>query len=119
MSIKIANKNIFTSIDYLYITPKGFEQLDNVSPIARYIFEVLIQYSCKWYLTFPIENTMSMSKINYNMLLYENGKNKSILPQYIWTKSKNMQYTVATEKAYSNFPKIEFENITPERYTIT
>lgn len=113
------NKNIFTSIDYLYITPKGFEQLDNVSPIARYIFEVLIQYSCKWYLTFPIENTMSMSKINYNMLLYENGKNKNILPQYIWTKSKNMQYTVVTEKAYSNFPKIEFENITPKRYTIT
>ena len=113
------NKNIFTSIDYLYITPKGFEQLDNVSPIARYIFEVLIQYSCKWYFTFPIENTMSMSKINYNILLYNDGKDKNILPQYIWTKSKNMQYTVATEKAYSNFPKIEFENITPKRYTIT
>lgn len=112
------NKELFTSIDYLYITPKGFEQVDNVSPIARYIFEILVQHSCKWYLTFPVENTMSMSKINYNILLYDDGKDKKILPQYIWTKSKNIEYSVDLDKTSSNLPKIEFENIEPENYDI-
>ena len=81
----IDNKIILTSMDYLYIVPSGFEQIDNVSPICRYIFEVLIKDSCKWYITFPIENTMSMMKINSNILLYDDDK--SILPQYIWGKS--------------------------------
>lgn len=85
------NKDILTSMDYLYIVPSGLEQIDAVSPICRYIFEVMIQYSCQWYITVPIDNTMSMMKITANMMTYKDGKDKSFLPQYTWTEVASLQ----------------------------
>ena len=113
----IDNKIIFTSMDYLYIVPSGFEQIDNVSPICRYIFEVLIKDSCKWYITFPIENTMSMMKINSNILLYDDGNDKSILPQYIWTNS-DINYKVTIDKQHSYTGKLVFTDVEPNELTI-
>lgn len=113
----IDNKIIFTSMDYLYIVPSEFEQIDNASPICRYIFEVLIKDSCKWYLTFPIENTMSMMKINSNILLYDEGNDKSILPQYIWTNS-DINYKVSIDKQHSYTGKLVFTDVEPNELTI-
>lgn len=113
------NRNIFTSMDYIYIIPFGFEQIDNVSPICRYIFEVLIQYSCKWHFTIPIENTMSMMKINSNILLYNDGKDISILPQYIWAKSENVKYTINNKiTEYKNNDTFTPTTNAPENYNI-
>ena len=78
-------------MDYLYIVPSGLEQIDAVSPICRYIFEVMVQYSCQWYITVPIDNTMSMMKITANMMTYKDGKDKSFLPQYTWTEVASLK----------------------------
>lgn len=116
----INNKNLLTSIDYIYITPFGFDQIDNVSPIARYIFEVLIQDSCKWTLTFPIENTMSMSKINSRII-----KDKGIeyLPQYIWTRTNNVKFSVNkggdVKSDVNESSEFKFDNFTPENHAIS
>ena len=107
------NRNLFNSIDYLYLTPKGYEQLDNVSPICRYVYEVLIQYSCKWFLTFPVDSMMSMYKINKNIL---NTHKTEALPQYIWiddTVSKN-----TADKKYDNKPTFKFNDYYPMAVTI-
>lgn len=116
----IKNKNLLTSIDYIYITPPGFEQIDNVSPIARYIFEVLIQYSCKWILTFPIENTMSMSKINSRIIEDEGIK---YLPQYIWTRTSNVNFSInkggSVKSDVNESSEFEFNNFTPENVVIS
>ena len=116
---RIDNSVFLTSMDYISIIPTGYEQIDNVSPICRYIFEVLVKDSCKWYITVPIENTMSMNKINSNILLFEDGKDKSILPQYLWANSKNMTFTTPETKAYSNVPVFTFNNPSPGDYKIT
>ena len=94
------NKNIFTSIDYIYLTPKGFEQLDNVSPISRFIFEILVKDSCKWYLSFPVENSMSFMKIN-SVIMSTSSNDKKLLPQYVWAKSPNQKDTVPSKSAYT------------------
>ena len=83
-------------MDYLYIVPSGLEQIDAVSPICRYISEVMVQYSCRWYITVPIDNTMSMMKITANMMTYKDGKDKSFLPQYTWTEVASLQQSNQT-----------------------
>lgn len=114
------NKNIFTSFDYMTLTPKGFEQLDNVSPIARYMYEILIKDSCKWFITLPIESTMSMYKINHNILKYDDGKNKAVLPQYIWSDSKNVTFEVKNIKPYINIDSsLEFTDYKPSDMLIS
>ena len=108
------NRNILTSIDYVYIIPDGFEQVDNVSPICRYIFEVLIKYSCKWFITIPIESTISMMKVNTNLLLNDN---KNILPQYIWA-TDDINISMSSNKEYKNTTDFSFKNIEPENIEI-
>ena len=51
----------------------------------------MVQYSCQWYITVPIDNTMSMMKITANMMTYKDGKDKSFLPQYTWTEVASLQ----------------------------
>ena len=87
-------------MDYLYIVPSGLEQIDSVSPICRYIFEVMIQYRCQWYITVPIDNTMSLMKVTANMMTYKDGKLKSFLPQYTWTEviTQNEQVTSTSQE---------------------
>ena len=99
------NKNFLTSIDYIYITPNGFEQVDHVSPIARYVFEVLVKNACKWYLTFPIENNMSLMKINSVILSTTSSisNSKKFLPQYIWANSENMNRELANMNAATSY----------------
>ena len=109
------NRNIFNSIDYLYLTPKGYEQLDNVSPICRYVYEVLIQYSCKWFLTFPVDSMMSMYKINNNIL--SNHKVDS-LPQYTWINKDETGKKNTADKAYNNKPSLKFRDYYPMAVTI-
>ena len=112
------NRNIFTSMDYITIIPFGFEQIDNVSPICRYIFEVLIKYSCKWYITFPIENTMSMMKIN-TTILQNNNNDNSYLPEYVWVDNKKwkrqIKYSSSQQQDSLTF---SFTNYIPNDVTI-
>lgn len=86
------NKMIFTSIDYMTLRPPALDEYmieDNVMPIPRFIYTCLIEYSCKWNLTIPINSTMSMSQINTNIM---NEFDISRLPQYLWTSSPNVIY---------------------------
>lgn len=90
------NRNLFTSMDYLNTTPVGFEQVDNVAPLARYIFEALIQNSCKWNLVIPLEETMNFHKINTTI------GDKTHYPQSIWTSMNTSIYKTTTLKKYLN-----------------
>ena len=113
------NKNFLTSIDYIYITPNGFEQVDRVSPIARYVFEVLVKNACKWYLTFPIENTMSLMKINSVILSTTSSvsNNKKFLPQYIWANSENVNLDVAGGASSGKYETSENAYVGIKKYT--
>ena len=53
------------------------------------------------------------------LVVFEDGKDKSILPQYLWANSKNMTYTTPETKAYSNVPVFTFNNPSPGDYKIT
>lgn len=90
---RIANKMVMTSLDFATITPKELESeiLDKtMSPLAAFLFAVMIEYSCKWSLTFPINNSMSMGMIN-NAIMNDpsNKRGVNALPQNIWTRTKN------------------------------
>lgn len=110
------NRNLLTSMDYIYIIPNGFEQVDNVSPICRYVFEVLIKYSCKWFITIPIESTMSMMKINSTILL-SGSEYRDYLPQYIWASGGSDKVrsltTPSSGSEYKNTSAFTFKNVEP------
>lgn len=87
------NKALFTSIDYMTMRPPALDDWaveDDVMPLPRFIYSCLIEYSCKWNLTVPVNNTVSMSMINGKILSEFNDK--SLLPQYLWTPSPNITY---------------------------
>lgn len=83
------NKYLFTSIDYMIVRPPVLDEWeieDDVAPIPRFIYTCLIEYSCIWDVSIPLVTTMSMGQINGQILsLY---KDKSYLPQYLWTRTK-------------------------------
>lgn len=86
------NKYIFTSIDYMTVRPPSLDEWEiegNVMPIPRFIYTCLIEYSCKWDLTIPLNSSMSMSQINGAILNEFNDK--SMLPQYLWTRTENVK----------------------------
>ena len=83
------NKMLMTSIDFMTMTPPKFADdvvYKGVSPLARFMYEILIEYSCQWNVTFPLINTMTTAHMTPCILKNNNG-NKKILPQYIWTRS--------------------------------
>jgi hypothetical protein len=60
--LKLPNKTIFSSIDYLTLNPPNDSILQsdkNVSVIAQFVYKCLVEYSCQWSLVFPIINNMT------------------------------------------------------------
>lgn len=97
------NRNLMTSIDYMTICPPALADYrieDDVNPIPRYMYTLLIEYSCKWDLTFPLNNCMNMGQINAQIMLDENNKDGiKALPIYIWTRTSNIPLTVQPDDA--------------------
>ncbi len=78
--INSKNSLLFNSFDFIVFSPEGYEIADKISPTAQFVYKYVLEQSMRWNLVFPIENTMSMAKINaktYDM-------NKTIV-QDIWT----------------------------------
>lgn len=60
-----------------------------MSPICAFIYDLLIRIACRWYLTIPCENMMSMSKINHAILnTNKSSDNTKYFPQYIWSSDE-------------------------------
>lgn len=74
------NANLMNFLEFLITNPNtdafGYEP-----PVSKFIYWVLIQNSCIWNLTFPIDNTMSFCKINN--LFIKNLKDEKLLPQNV------------------------------------
>lgn len=95
------NKSLFTSMDYLTTRPPALDDYETedaglVSPTSRYIYNVLIENSCKWDLTVPLMNTMSMGQINNSI------GTLSQLPQYCWRATNNITDASQTTSAASS-----------------
>lgn len=102
------NKAILTSIDYMTLRPPELDEWkteSSVAPVVRFIYTCLIENSCQWNLTIPINTTMSMGQINSQFIRLSNN-DKSCLPQYLWTRSVNMPDKVQDESkvTLSNIP---------------
>lgn len=81
------NSLIMTSFDFMTMIPPQLEEFvieHNVFPLARFMYKILIEYSCKWELIIPLNNIMSCSIINSQLMT--KYKNKKYLPQYLSTK---------------------------------
>ena len=101
---RVPNKELLYSMDYMTIVPPSLKSalFRECSPISRYIYTLLVEYSCNWSLFFPIADCMSMGKINYAILgdpAHESIKKdnkehdpKHSLPQNIWTRTENFKY---------------------------
>lgn len=88
------NKNIMCSFEYISLVPPGMKKdLVNtkVSPMAQFLYMVLILQTSDWSLTLPINTTMSCGSIN-NKLIELNGSDKDLrfLPQYIWCRNESL-----------------------------
>lgn len=112
----VPNRDVLTSMDYIYIVPEGLEQIDNVSPICRYMFEVLIKYSCKWYITWPIENVMTFSKVN--QAIKNTTKDDVLMPQFIWRDMSGLKFPSKDGGGYGDTPKIVMKYKQPGKKTI-
>ena len=100
------NKWMFTSFDFLTCVPKGKAIINRVSPTCRFMYEFIMAAAMKWHLIFPIDNTVTMSKINANISTAFNGAASELyekLPQYIWAGNE-------TEASHAHGPDPKSEN---------
>ena len=84
-------KDFMWSFDYLTTAPEGFDLLYGISPLCSYVYDQILVNGIKWTLNLPIDNTMTMSKINRAVKTFIAGDGKSgaeiDYPQTIWTES--------------------------------
>jgi hypothetical protein len=79
--ISLPNKYLFSSCDYLVLNPPNENILQShkeVSVLNQYIYKCLVEYSTKWSLVIPIDNTMNFGYIN-NVFPYQ-----TVLPQQLY-----------------------------------
>ena len=81
---RVANSDLFYSFDYLVTTPEGYEQSYRISPTCQFMYQTILADAMQWRLVFPIDNTMTMSKINTNILTDMKETDINVLPQMIW-----------------------------------
>lgn len=114
---RVVNKELLFSIDYMTMVPPELKSVlfRECSPLSRYIYTLLIEYSCNWNLMFPIADCMSMGKINYAILndpLHKSHpeltKRKPVesLPQNIWTRTENFKYISDPGPTVGNLPMV-------------
>ena len=89
-SYSSVNRNIFNSCMYISIIPNGFSKMSGTSPVARYMYKILIEESSAWDLTIPLNNIASCGYMNSHLI------NDGIyLPQLILNEfSNNITSTV-------------------------
>jgi len=81
------NSAMFNSFDYIACIPETLKMVHRVSPTCQFVYDKVLVESLKWFLIFPIDNTMTMTKINTNIIkaLGTNAPNfDGHEPQYIW-----------------------------------
>lgn len=84
------NAGFFYSGDYLITTPSSYRKVNNVNPIAQATYKIIMANAVKWSLYFPIDTTMTFSKINSNLLSILGNYDETAqegLPQMIWAGS--------------------------------
>ena len=99
--IKSTNASLFMSFDYLTVSPPGYTPgYERISTTNAYIYQTILADALVFYLVFPLDITMTMSKIN-RMIQKALGKNEWwLLPQMIWASSNvnySMQRTTPSE----------------------
>jgi hypothetical protein len=65
--LSLPNKYLMTSADYVVLNPPNENILQsnkNVSVLFQFLFKCLVEYSTKWSLVIPIDNTMSFGYVN-------------------------------------------------------
>ena len=90
----VNNSNLMTFLDFMTTIPPELKDKvadKTVPPLSSFMYVCMVLNSCKWTLTFPIDNTMSMGKINNAIMEMFNNDDK-MLPQYIWTKTNKVDY---------------------------
>ncbi len=92
-SYTATNSQFMTMFDFLTTTPPALSDwtFRGAPPLSTAIYKCIIETTCEWSLTFPIDNTMSMGKINYNILRLFNG-DMSMLPIYLYTANSYMKF---------------------------
>ena len=77
----------FYSMDYLTIAPADYKLINGISPLAQYVYNMVLVNGVQWNLIFPIDNTMTLSKINKKVTdLVDNDS----LFQYIWAGNEKI-----------------------------
>ena len=94
--IKYQNSDLFYSFNYLTDTPEGMERANRVSPTCQFLYKIILADAMRWLMYFPIDNTMTCSKINAEVLttIGMNEENQNNLPQMIWAGNNvNVNHT--------------------------
>ena len=90
-------KYFMYSTDYINTAPESFELINNISPTSQFVYNMLLVNGLKWNMILPIDNTMTMSKINKRC---EDLVGENYEPQYIWagneTQAKHNQKQITT-----------------------
>ena len=87
------------SMDYVITAPYGFDLLYGVSPLASYVYDMVMVNGIQWQMILPIDNTMTMSKINASIKRFVADDGKKIInyPQYIWAGNETVLTTAHGE----------------------
>ena len=87
------NVGLFYSFDYLTVTPPGqLVQFGHMSTTAAFMYQSVLADAMEYYFVFPIDITMTMSKINqliWDTLKLSGDKDYGTLPQAIWCGSSS------------------------------
>ena len=87
------NSTMFNSFDYISCIPENYQLINRVSPTCQFVYDVVLAEALKWQLIFPIDNTMTMTKINNN-IIKAIGTNAPRFdghePQYIWAGNETV-----------------------------
>lgn len=75
------------SMDYVSTAPSGYELINGISPLSQFVYQMVLVNGLQWNLIFPIDNTMTMSKINRYTTDLVNGDD---LVQYIWAGNEKV-----------------------------
>lgn len=111
---KSKNGNLFTSFDFMIFAPEDYAVTNLISPTAYFVYEEVLAKSLRWNLTFPIENNVSMSKINNTIMA--DIKNSDALPQNAWIN----RIQSVSHGSYGNADfswSMNYYNTHPQAYT--
>lgn len=106
-SYTATNSQFMTMFDFLTTTPPDMQdwKFKGAPPLSTAIYKCIIETTCDWEITYPIDNTMSMGKINYKLLQLFDGR-MDMLPIYLYTANEHIKFH-GQNTAEKNLDKLE------------